>query len=81
MIRILLLVLLTLLIVRSLRMLLRGIVTGATNSDSRSPASVKLVKDPVCGTHVTPRSHLSVTSRGSTYYFCSEQCRDRFQKR
>ena len=44
----------------------------------RSSPAVKLVRDPVCGTHVQPRSELSVASGGTTYYFCSDECRRKF---
>ena len=54
---------------------------GASSRDrGRSPA-VKLVRDPVCGTYVAPGAALSLTSGGSTHYFCSEQCRATFQGR
>jgi YHS domain-containing protein len=77
--RVFLLVILTFLIVRALRIVLRGVVVGLSGPPRpRSPA-VKLVRDPVCGTHVTPRNTLSLTSKGTTYYFCSEQCRDKFR--
>ena len=80
--RVLLLVVLSFLLVRALRTIFRGVVVGVAGSpQSRSPSSsVKLVRDPVCGTHVTPRSNLSITTKGTTYYFCSEQCRDKFRK-
>jgi YHS domain-containing protein len=43
--------------------------------------AVKLVKDPVCGTFVSPRAALSATAFGSTHYFCSEECRATFSRR
>jgi YHS domain-containing protein len=79
--RVLLLAVLSFLIVRALRTIFRGVVVGVAGSPPRPPSSsVKLVRDPVCGTHVTPRSNLSITAKGTTYYFCSEQCRDKFRK-
>jgi YHS domain-containing protein len=44
------------------------------------PAPTKLVRDPVCGTFVPQRESLSLTVRGATHYFCSEQCRANFRK-
>jgi YHS domain-containing protein len=41
---------------------------------------MKLVKDPVCGTHVSTASAVSLAAGGSTHYFCSEQCRDTFRR-
>lgn len=31
--------------------------------------------DPVCGMHVDPRNALQSTHDGKSYYFCSEDCR------
>jgi YHS domain-containing protein len=36
--------------------------------------------DPVCGMTVDPASAPSGEHRGRTYYFCSETCRQRFQR-
>lgn len=36
--------------------------------------------DPVCGMEVDDRSAKErVTHEGTTYYFCSEDCKDEFQ--
>ena len=80
MIRVLLLAILSFLVVRALRTIFRGVIVGAAGGARSPSSSVKLVRDPVCGTHVTPRSNLSITTKGTTYYFCSEQCRDKFRK-
>jgi YHS domain-containing protein len=39
------------------------------------PRAVKLVRDPVCGTYVSPDS--AIAERG--HYFCSEKCRDEYR--
>jgi YHS domain-containing protein len=44
---------------------------------SRDPRPMKLVRDPVCGTYVSPDAALS----DGTNYFCSEKCRDEFRSR
>jgi YHS domain-containing protein len=58
---------------------------GGTPRSARSgrppSPSVRLVRDPVCGTHIPPVSSLSLTSHGTTHYFCSQKCRDEFRKR
>jgi YHS domain-containing protein len=53
---------------------------GAT-SRRRRATPVKLVRDPVCGTFVAPEGALSLAARGGTKYFCSDQCRQEYQKR
>jgi len=42
---------------------------------SREPQAVKLVRDPVCGTYVSPQTAIS----DGKHYFCSERCRNDFQ--
>ncbi|HUA33643.1 MAG TPA: heavy metal translocating P-type ATPase [Candidatus Binataceae bacterium] len=45
-----------------------------------APSSVGAapLKDPVCGMSVTENSKWSTESGGTTYYFCSEGCRNKF---
>jgi YHS domain-containing protein len=56
--------------------------TGGGSSEARGSGgkAVKLVRDPVCGTHIAPSTSLSLVANGTTVYFCSETCRDRFRK-
>jgi len=57
---------------------------GGTPRGRRTPTrrpAVRLVRDPVCGTHVAPGSALSLAAEGTTHYFCSEKCRAEFKKR
>ena len=83
MIRIILLGILILLIARAFWRVLDGVLEGAGGrSRARTNApGVRLVRDPVCGTYVTPRAALSLQSGGQTYHFCSEQCRSEFARR
>jgi Cu+-exporting ATPase len=36
-------------------------------------------KDPTCGMSVDVATSLHVDRDGKTYYFCSEQCQEKFQ--
>ena len=80
--RIIILFILALLAARAIRLFIGGIASGAGvgggPAGTRRAAPTKLVRDPVCGTHVAPRPALSVTAGGTTHYFCSEECRSRF---
>jgi YHS domain-containing protein len=49
---------------------------GLPNSRGKSP--VKLVRDPVCGTWVSPRESLGLRAGDATHYFCSDTCRAKF---
>ncbi len=83
MIRFLLIAILLLVVARAFWRLMDGIIEAAGGtSRSRGVAGAaadKLVKDPVCGTFVAPRTALSLTSGGATHYFCSEDCRKQFK--
>jgi YHS domain-containing protein len=79
--RFILLTILLIVVARLFWRLVDGVLAGArgdTGAGRRGRAPVKLVRDPVCGTYVPPRAALSVTSAGSTHYFCSEECRKAF---
>jgi YHS domain-containing protein len=80
--RFILLAILVIIVARLFWRLVDAVIDGARGGDapSRRPTSaVKLVRDPVCGTFVTPRPALSVSAGGSTYYFCSEECQRTFR--
>jgi len=84
-IRVILIAVLMFLVARAFWRVVDGIIEaagGASRPASRSrsaPPAVRLVRDPVCGTHVPINAALSLTAKGATHYFCSEQCRDTFQ--
>ncbi len=40
----------------------------------------EMVQDPVCGTWVPAGQALSLPAGKETRYFCSEECREKFQK-
>jgi YHS domain-containing protein len=73
------------LVARALARLVSSVIDAAggrrSRGDSGGPATTKLVRDPVCGTYVAPRASLSISSAGSTHYFCSEECRTTFGSR
>ena len=85
MLRLILLALLFLLVARALWRLMDGVIGAVRGTQpghrSRNAQAVRLVRDPVCGTHVPPRAELSLTSAGSTHYFCSEECLREFSNR
>jgi YHS domain-containing protein len=85
-IRVILIAVLILLVARAFWRIVDGIIEAAgggtaTRPGGSAPASVRLARDPVCGTHVPVNASLSLAHRGTTHYFCSEKCRDAFLKR
>lgn len=78
MIRLLLLAILVLLVARAFWRVVDGILQAAGKPDRRA-SSVKLVRDPVCGTYVAPGTALSLSAGGATHYFCSEECRAKYR--
>jgi YHS domain-containing protein len=74
-------VIVLLLVIRAVWRVVGGMIavnTGTRRTTaSREPRPVKLVRDPVCGTYVSPDS--AVSDGGE--YFCSEKCRSEYQAR
>jgi YHS domain-containing protein len=76
-IRLILLGILILLVARAFWRLMDGLLEaagGTTRRRAQTPA-VKLMRDPICGTYVASDTALTLSARGTTHYFCSEQCR------
>ena len=40
-----------------------------------------LVQDPHCGTYLPKERALAVTAGGTTHYFCSDRCRDDWNRK
>lgn len=38
----------------------------------------EMKKDPICGTYLPEKQAISLKQEGETYYFCSEDCRQKF---
>jgi YHS domain-containing protein len=76
MIRIIALLILAALMLRSIVFLLRGVSEGMRGpSARRGGKAVPLVRDPVCGTYVVPSAALSSGEGAQAKFFCSENCR------
>lgn len=79
--RAVLLFLLFVFLARAVWRLARGVIQGASTGGASGSAtpSVKMARDPICGTFVVPGKALSlVAAQGETIYFCSEKCRSEF---
>jgi YHS domain-containing protein len=70
--------LLLILLIRAIWRLVAGIVAGMGQAKGRAAEPVQLVRDPVCGTYVVPSRALPLTAEGTTHYFCSDRCRERY---
>ena len=83
MIRFLLLAILVLIAARILWRVLDAVLVaaGARPAATTKPRPVKLQRDPVCGTFIPADGAPSLTSGKTTFYFCSEECRAKFQIR
>ena len=84
MLRVLLVMLIVFLVSRAVWRLLEGIVEGASGGRSRSgnrapDRGVAMVRDPVCGTFVTPATAPSFGTGAQMRFFCSENCRRIYQ--
>lgn len=83
MLRFILLAILLMLVARAFWRVVDGVIEASGGRPRRQAGgpAVRLVRDPVCGTHVAPSGALTVVSGGSTHYFCSERCRNEFRAR
>ena len=81
MLRALLEIIVLLLVIRAVWRVVGSMVAVSAGSrrtsGSREPSPVKLVRDPVCGTYVSPDS--AIAEGGN--YFCSEKCRSEYRSR
>jgi len=55
---------------------------GATEGKRkrRGGPAVKLTRDPVCGTWVSPNNARALTVGSTAYFFCSDECLRKFQR-
>jgi YHS domain-containing protein len=76
-------ILLVLAVIRAVWRLVKGVLEGAgyQQVQGRPQPRLKLVRDPNCGTFVSPASALVTRVAGQTVYFCSEKCRHEWEKR
>ena len=82
MLRIILVAVLLIIVARIFWRVIDAVIEGASGQARRQvKRGVKLERDPVCGTYVTPGSALSLTAGGATRYFCSEKCRNEYLAR
>ncbi len=62
---------------------MKGISSSSSPSRSRNqegpgpPSGSELHKDPVCGTYVAESTAYSRHAGGQTFYYCSENCREK----
>jgi YHS domain-containing protein len=57
-----------------------GGTTDRTRRKRRGVPGVKLVRDPVCGTWVSPNDARFLQVGSATHFFCSDDCRKKFQR-
>jgi YHS domain-containing protein len=57
-----------------------GVGAGAGNTNS-GVAARRLVRDPVCGTHVAEVLAVPLRESGELVHFCSMACRDKYVNR
>lgn len=70
------------LLVRAASRLVSGILEGAGyRREIGSQRGVGLVRDPVCGVFVVPGKALTAGTGTAMKYFCSEKCRNEWNRR
>jgi YHS domain-containing protein len=66
-----------------LQKIVGGMVSGGKGNEPgegvpSTAASQKLVRDPICGMHLTEGLAVPLRRGGQTLHFCSAECRDKF---
>jgi YHS domain-containing protein len=76
-------ILLILAIIRAVWRLTKGVLEGAGYRRVDGPVNVgvRLERDPVCGTYVSPTRAPVLRVGGQTLYFCSDKCRREWERR
>ena len=72
-----------LLVVLALWRLMKGVFEGSgyMPPDAKASRPVKLVRDPICGVYVSTTGQTLVAhAHGQTAYFCSERCREQWER-
>jgi YHS domain-containing protein len=66
-----------------LRSFLSSLAGGKAAASSQEPTlhSRRLVRDPVCGVHVTEERAIPLRTGGEVVHFCSVACRDQYASR
>jgi YHS domain-containing protein len=81
MLRLLLGFILVIIVLRAVSRLLHGIAEGVAAPRQTPPSATPLVRDPVCGTYVVPSRALTSGSGTAMRFFCSERCREAWNRR
>jgi YHS domain-containing protein len=69
---------------RAVSWMLRGFLSSPTRGQSAPSSqqpvtnSRRLVRDPVCGVHITEDRAIPLRVRGEVVHFCSVACRDQY---
>jgi YHS domain-containing protein len=74
--------LLILAVIRAVWRLAKGVLEGVGYQRVDGPArvGVKLERDPICGTYVTPAKASVLRIGGRTLYFCSDKCQREWER-
>ena len=73
---------------RAVGWMLRGFLSSLTGGKTTTPTSQeptitsrRLVRDPVCGVHITEERAIPLRTGGEIVHFCSVACRDQYASR
>jgi len=67
------------------KVLWKGVIPRLFKSKKKqryqSPKAIEeMKKDPVCGTYLPENQAIKYRRNNTTYYFCSEECKQKFQE-
>ncbi len=58
----------------------QALTKNATPPPEKTSRGEEMILDPECGTYVPRNDAVKAQIKGSTHFFCSNACRDKYQK-
>lgn len=69
------------LVYTAIQMVKQFLLKPPTPPAEKTARGEEMIKDPECGTYVPRNDAVKAQLKGKDHYFCSTDCRDKYQKR
>jgi YHS domain-containing protein len=63
------------------QMIKQALTKDSTPPPEKTSRGEEMLLDPECGTYIPRNDAIKAQVKGATHYFCSDECRDKYQKR
>lgn len=69
------------LVYTAVQIIKKALTKPSTPPPEKTSRGEEMAQDPECKTYVPRNDAIMAQNKGSTYYFCSAECRDKYLKR